>query len=204
MFGADERSWTFTPLQALASHASVAAVTPHPQNFGTLRGIRTHTLQFLKLLTLPVGLPGHILLYWICQKFDLIFENFQCISSSFTSKLVCWPPTKIIRINWTFLEWLVHLDQIFCVHKFWYRRGESNSWQHPYERCVLPLNYSGIRIFILSFHCPKICLLIQIPSTVPAAPPRFALRLKLVGRVRLELTTPCLKGMYSDQLSYRP
>lgn len=31
MFGADERTRTFTPSRALASHASVAAVTPHPQ-----------------------------------------------------------------------------------------------------------------------------------------------------------------------------
>lgn len=27
--------------------------------FGTLGGIRTHTVQFLRLMTLPVGLPGH-------------------------------------------------------------------------------------------------------------------------------------------------
>lgn len=43
-----------------ALNVARATISPHPQKFGAEGGIRTHTVRFLRALTLPVGLHRHI------------------------------------------------------------------------------------------------------------------------------------------------
>lgn len=141
--------------------------------FGTLGGIRTCTCQFLRLMTLPVGLPGHIWINWNLAKFEFVLENRESVFTAATCQTVCWPPIKHSFIWPAFFERPINCNQLCVCHKIFGTWGpiwtvDFFVMSEAFSPTELPRH---ITIYV-DFHCPKICLLSQMPSTVPTAPPR--------------------------------